>query len=344
MSWSNNLSPGKIVVGIAAAGALAYAAHRIVHMKCKSKAFREVGVLSAIYLYPIKSCRGILLESAECLKLGLRSEFIRDREFMIVDSEGNFITARQEPAMILITPSIHPPNQLWIDGPEMETLKVTVPLGTSAADPTMGKVISVRIFKDHVTGMDCGQVASEWFSKYLGKEGVRLVRFHLEKSMRVPEQNGLWEDLRLTDNSIYADLTAYMMLSQASVENLNTKLENKVKINNFRPNLVVEGSPAFGEESWRDVKIGNVQFLQVKPCTRCILTTIDPETGIKDGVEPLKTLKAYRQITDKKYRPLAGESPVFGVHLVTDQSGGSIRVGQSIRATSGKPVIASSFS
>lgn len=324
---------GKVALGVAAAATIAYTANKVYSKtRNETKKYLEVGVLSAIYIYPVKSCRGVLLTSAECQTLGLRSDFIRDREFMIVDKEGNFVTARQEPPMVLVVPSIHPPNQLWLDAPEMETLKLTFPLKESKEDPTVNKVVNVRVFKDHVTGVDCGRIASEWLSKYFNKDGLRLVRFHLDKSSRVPEQNGLWERLRLTDNSIYADLTAYMLLSEASLEDLNGKLKEKVTVRNFRPNFVVQGCQPFAEESWRDVKIGGIDFRQVKPCTRCIFTTVNPETGVKDGVEPLQTLKSYRQITDPKYRKLAGESPVFGVHLAADKLG-NISIGLPVFAT-----------
>jgi len=324
----------KVALGVITAVTVAYAINKI-HSKKKQQhldKFQQVAVLTSIYIYPVKSCRGILVSSSKCKELGLSSDFIRDREFVIVDKDGNFLTARQLPPMVRIVPSVHQPNQLWLDAPEMETFKLTLPLTKTSHDPTLGQVVPVRVFKDMVNGMDCGVQVSQWLSKYLGQENVRLVRFHLNKSSRVPEQNGLWERLRLTDNSIYADLTAYMLLSEASLDDLNSKLNKKVTIRNFRPNFVVQGCSSFAEESWKDVKIGDVQFRQVKPCTRCVFTTVDPETGVKDGVEPLKTLKSYRQITDPKYRKLAGESPVFGVHLQADVLG-ELKVGQPVFAT-----------
>lgn len=165
----------------------------------------------------------------------------------------------------------------------------------------------------------------------------------------------------------YPDATSYCLINEASVTDLNTRLEKPVNPEQFRPNFVIKGASAYEEDTWGWVKIGDVIFKTVMPCTRCIFTTVDPETGIKNPkAEPLKTLKrftdlsmialfssvmkfltllqvlylrrlqsqrfdhSYRQIMDPIIRPLVGESPVLGIHLGLRNSDGIVRVGDPV--------------
>jgi len=297
--------------------------------------YNIVGRVSKIYIYPVKSCRGIPLQEARCCKLGFQSGTIRDREFLIVKSNGHFITARQEPTMLLISQSIHG-DQLWLDAPGMPTLKVTKPkdkVEDVEESDQLGAPIAVTIWGENMVGLNCGGEAAQWLSNYLGKEGIKLVYFPNDESPRLPPHYNHWDRFKKTDNSIFADLTPYMLLSEASVDDLNSRLKKKISLNNFRPSFAIDGCKAYDEEIFKRIKIGDTTFRNVKPCNRCVLTTIDPETGIKDGIEPLQTLKTYKQMTKPEDRKLEGESPVFGVHLAADKYGQLIKVGDPIFAT-----------
>ncbi|KAI4472803.1 hypothetical protein M0804_015603, partial [Polistes exclamans] len=129
----------------------------------------------------------------------------------------------------------------------------------------------------------------------------------------------------------YPDETSYHLINESSVTDLNSRLEESITSSYFRPNFVVKNANVYEEDSWDWIKIGDVVFRNVRPCTRCNLTTIDPETGTKSlKVEPLKTLKSYRQIVDPKIRSFIGEAPVMGIHLALRGPSGVIRIGDPV--------------
>lgn len=292
-----------------------------------------VSTLSKITLYPVKSCKGVSLSEAQCGKHGLKSGVFRDREFMVVKSDGHFITARQEPSMVLITPSFHS-EQLWLDAPGMGTLKVSKPSKRSSVSSDtkeFGAPLVVTIFGENVSALNCGKEASQWLSQYIGKPGIMLVHFPENTSTREPKFYEKWERFKKTDNAIFADLAPFMLMSESSLHDLNTRLIKNVTLTNFRPTMEIKGNQPYEEELWKYVKIGDISFRNVKPCTRCVLTTVDPETGIKDGIEPLKTLKSYKQLQKPEHRKLEGESPVFGIYMSADVYG-VIKVGDPVYA------------
>ncbi|KAK2584614.1 hypothetical protein KPH14_006964 [Odynerus spinipes] len=295
--------------------------------------WRKVGELSDLVVYPVKSLGAIRCTSMECTRLGLKSGWLRDRTLMVINLDGNFVTGRQYPKMVQVSPSISG-SVLTLRAPGM--LSVSVDLSRSR-----GKGFRAAIWGQAVPACDCGEEAARWLSRFILQEdaGLRLVHYPLERPTReVSTTNKVFPLTEADDTGAYPDATSYNLINEASVTDLNTRLEEPVTPAIFRPNFVVKGATALEEDNWDWVKIGDVIFRNVKPCTRCIFTTVDPETGTKHPkAEPLKTLKGYRQITDPEIRRFNGESPVMGIHLGLKGSNGTVRLGDPVYVGIPKP-------
>lgn len=270
--------------------------------------------LSALYIYPIKSLGGIAVDEAVVEPEGLRY----DRRFMLVEPNGKFITQRSHPIMALI--------DVRIDG---ETLLVwhrhypddvlTLPL--EGPMPATGETMSVSIWdsKD-VPAQTVSADADAWFSRVLTMT-CRLV-YMPDSTHRPVDEHYARQD----DPVSFADGYPYLLIGQASLDYLNQRVISEtepdpMEMARFRPNLVVSGSGPYEEDSWAEFLIGDLTFYGVKPCARCVLTTIDPTTAQK-GREPLRTLATYRQYTHKI---------LFGQNVLPDPSAsGVLRVGQPL--------------
>ncbi|KAK9297085.1 hypothetical protein QLX08_009100 [Tetragonisca angustula] len=287
--------------------------------------WRKVGELSDLVVYPVKSLGPVRVNSLECTKLGLKSGWLRDRTLMVIDLNGHFVTGRQWPKMVQVMPSVSG-SILTLSAPGMMSMSIDL-------SRIKGKGFRVAVWGQPVSASDCGEEAARWLSRFILQEdtGFRLVYYPLQYPTREVRSKNKIFLVTADDTGAYPDSTSYCLINEGSITELNTRLEDPVTPEQFRPNFVVKGSIAYEEDSWGWVKIGNVTFKTVKPCTRCIFTTVDPETGKKNPkAEPLKTLKSYRQITDPVIRPAAGESPVMGIHLGLRGSNGTVRLGDPV--------------
>ncbi|GAB3651784.1 MOSC domain-containing protein [Echinicola sediminis] len=256
-----------------------------------------------IYIYPIKSLGGIRLEKAEVLTKG----FKWDRRWMLVDKSGNFLSQRSLHKMALLQVKLTPEG-LFIYHKQSEDLHLKIPF-----QPDTDEFIDVRVWDDTVKGQIVSETADNWFSKALGLP-CRLVY--------MPETTPRNIDLKYADNGetvSFADAMPYLLIGQRSLDDLNDRLEQAVPMKRFRPNLVFSGGSAFEEDHWKEIQIGNINFKVAKPCARCVLTTVDQDTGIK-GKEPLKTLAGYRT-KDKKV--------LFGQNLIALDSG-MLKIGDEL--------------
>ncbi|KAM4042442.1 mitochondrial amidoxime-reducing component 1-like isoform 2-T2 [Anomaloglossus baeobatrachus] len=250
----------------------------------KKRQLRRVGEVSQMFLYPIKSCRGIAIEEAECRDYGLKNGPLRDRHWLVVKEDKVHVTARQEPRLVLMTATADS-DHLTLHAPETEVFQIPMDL------PKTNAIYTCKVHGHDVQGRDCGNEASDWVTNFLkGSHTYRLVYFEHKMKTRNPKNEyPLYTE---TGQVAYPDLAPYLLLSEASLENLNSKLEKKVTIRNFRPNVVISGCEAFAEDTWKEIQIGSqVTMKRVIPCFRCILTTVDPDTGIINMKEPLKTLR-----------------------------------------------------
>ncbi|XP_072121282.1 mitochondrial amidoxime-reducing component 1 isoform X2 [Mobula birostris] len=244
----------------------------------------KVAEVSRLFIYPVKSCKGIPLTEVGIDELGFKKGPLKDRQWLIVDEKWHMITGRVEPTLVLVTVS-HEGGYLCLNAPGMEELRV--PLKLPASNP----VKMCRVWGCNIEGRDCGDEAAHWISTYLKhSRAFRLVNYEPSMKPRFPkQQESLFRD---KDKTVYNDLSSCMMMSEATVEDFNTKLEKKAKMENFRPVLVVKDCKPYAEDTWKAVQIGTAKLYRTMSCTRCIFTTVDPDTGIINRKEPLETLKS----------------------------------------------------
>ena len=255
---------------------------------------RSSGVhLSGLYIYPIKSAGGIPVDAWDADERGLR----HDRRWMLVDETGLFISQRELPRMALIGVRIER-DCLVVDAPDMPPLEVPL-------DPPTTNSVLARIWDDLVESLAVGDGADRWFSELLGV-GCKLVYLPDESVRPVDPDYG-----RPEDQVGLADAFPFLLISEASLADLNARLERPVPMNRFRPNLVVRGCEPFAEDGWRLVRIGQITLRVVKPCARCTITTVD-QTTVAVGKEPLRTLARFRR---------AGTKVHFGQNLIHDETG-----------------------
>lgn len=258
--------------------------------------------VSALYIYPIKACRGIEVRSFRLDDLG--PQF--DRRYMIVDEKGVAITQRQESRLALVTPSLQP-TTLLVRADGMQPLKLPL---TQRGD---GRVVEVEHFDHRSPALDAGSDASEWFSEWLGR-ACRLVYMPNIQARRVSEKYSSEEAY-----TSFTDGFPELLLSTASIADLSTRAHTTLVPERFRPTILITGCDAYAEDNWRKIRIGEVPFDVVKPCARCVVTTIDPSTGER-GKEPLATLNEYRKQDSKV---------MFGQNCVHRELG-SVRVGDAV--------------
>ncbi len=257
--------------------------------------------VSSITIYPIKSCRGISLQSAIVEERGLRY----DRRWMLVDENNSFLSQRKHPKMSLIDIAIRE-NSLFVSAPKMES--ISIPLQSEEKEN-----ISVTIWDDIVSAIEADEIISEWFSDFLHTD-CKLV-FQPDESIRTVDA----KYARANEHTSFADAFPFLIISDSSLDALNKKLSLPVPMNRFRPNITISGCEPFAEDLWKKIRINNILFSLVKPCARCVVTTIDQVSG-ETGKEPLRTLSEFRTFNNKV---------MFGQNAITDTVG-EIFIGNAV--------------
>jgi uncharacterized protein YcbX len=264
-----------------------------------------------VYRYPVKSCRGQRLADAPVEPWGLAG----DRRWMIVDSAGEVVTARERPRLVLVTPAPED-GSIRLTGPGMPELSVSV--------PAAGQLVQVSMRDTALLATPAGPAADAWFSE-VAREPVRLVYLD-DPTRRRPHP----AYSKASDRVSFADGYPLLLTAEASLGELNEQIaggpgaaEGPVPMRRFRPNVVVAGTDPWAEDRWRLVRIGDVVFRAVKGCDRCVLTTIDPGTAVK-GKEPIATLARCRRWDGKVW---------FGVNLIPDSPhrASAIHVGDRVQ-------------
>jgi MOSC domain-containing protein len=263
--------------------------------------------LSQINVYPVKGLKGIALEAASCTDRGIE----HDRRWMLVDAEGRFMTQREHPKMATVWTDLEA-DRLSLSAPDAGS--VEVPL-TPPPAPSM----QVLVWRSVCDAVPASREADFWLSDYLGMP-CRLV-YMPDDSERYSNPQFAGEGKRVG----FADGYAYLLIGEASLEDLNGRLSAKghpaLPMNRFRPNLVVAGAAAYAEDGWGAIRIGEASFRGVKPCGRCQVTTTDQATGEVTGPEPLATLASFRES--------AQFGLMFGMNLVSVKPG-RVRLGDEI--------------
>ncbi|XP_036610494.1 mitochondrial amidoxime-reducing component 1-like isoform X2 [Trichosurus vulpecula] len=312
---------GAAALGLAVAAALGAAAWstRGRRWRRRRRQLQQVGTVAQLWIYPIKSCKGVPVNEAECTELGLRRGHLRDRFWLIINEEGNMVTARQEPRLVLISLSCEN-DSLILSAAYTQDLILPIKA------PTTNVVWKCRVHSFEIEGRDCGDEAAQWITSFLKTQSYRLV--HFEPQMQPRNCKQMVHYFRSTDKIPYSDASPFLILSEASLADLNCRLEKKVKANNFRPNIVLSGCRAYEEDSWNEILIGDVEMKRIMACGRCILTTVDPDTGVMNRKEPLETLRSYRKC-DPSDQKVYGKAPLFGQYYVLEDPG-TIKVGDPV--------------
>lgn len=273
-------------------------------------------VISRLLLYPVKGCRGVALRSARLAPTGLAVGDIGDREWVVVDDHGEFLSQRELPRMALIGTSLTG-TALRMSAPGMPTLDIPFASG--------GDIVRVRVWDDELDGLAQGALADRWFTDILGRR-ARLIRFG-PRARRISQRRytGVTEAPYK-----FADAFALLVTSEASLADVNKRLHAKgrapVDIDRFRPNIVIEGVDRFEEDYARDLRVGDAVLELVKPCVRCTVPSVDPTTG-EQGTEPGDTLAVYRNNA-------AAGGVTFGVNaIVASGAGTELRVGDPVELT-----------
>ncbi|SCK12161.1 MOSC domain-containing protein [Vogesella sp. LIG4] len=246
--------------------------------------------LSQLFVHPLKSCRGNAVEQADVTPQGLAG----DRVWLVVRPDGSQITARTHHRLVQVVAQQLADGAWQFAAPGAATLHTHSHLFSQSH--------RAQVWKSEFTALAGDAAADAWFSAWLG-ESVRLL--WLGQSTR------RYQDSELPLS--FADGAPFMLISEASLADLNGRLAAAVSMRQFRPNLVVNDTFAFEEDEWQHIRIGEVEFEVASRCTRCIFTTIDPHSAVPHpDKQPLATLMGYRRLP---------EGVCFGVNLVARNSG-----------------------
>jgi hypothetical protein len=265
--------------------------------------------IAGLSIYPVKSCRGVDVRQALVRPTGLAHDGIRDREWMVVDPRGRFVTQREAPDLALVEAVVRDAR-----------LELLVP-GHAPVAPGTGAECDVQVWGAHVRGIDAGDECASALSVHLGRE-VRMVRFDDRRPRPCnPDYVGT-----TGATTLFSDGYPILVIGRASLDDLNARLAAHgfpaVPMNRFRPNLVLDGLDPCDEDHLDTITAGSVTLRLVKPCIRCEITTTDQDTA-RRNLEPLRTLATYRR--DDR---LAGVT--FGMNaIVVAGAGATLGVGDA---------------
>lgn len=273
--------------------------------------------ISEINIYPVKSLKGIALTEAKVEERGLEN----DRRWMLTDEKGMFFTQREFSLMAGVKCNLGD-NGCNFSAPGARDLEITL----KPADP---KKMTVTVWGSECDAHIYNDEVNSWFSDVLGVK-CQLAYMPVESRREI---NSLFN--KGNEVVSFADGYPLLVIGASSLVDLNSRLEEKLPMNRFRPNIVVEGAEAYAEDHWTRIRIGDSIFRSTKPCARCVMTTIDQEAAAFDGKEPLKTLAEYRKAKDvipKTFESFGMDKNniLFGQNLVPETTGGIIRLGDAV--------------
>ncbi|XP_019621945.1 PREDICTED: mitochondrial amidoxime-reducing component 1-like [Branchiostoma belcheri] len=388
------LQSRQVVVAAVATAAVVAAGLVYLRWRRPRRDYVPVGHVSKIYVHPVKACRGLEVQQAQVTKLGVWSGGVMDRDLIILDETGRFVTARTEPRIVLISPQCVGDGQVRLKAPGMDPCTVPKP-------DLRGEVLEISM-KDGMVGhaLSCDPQAGQWLDKFFGKQGYRMVMAKPGGQKRYPVNSKRYKEVARADDKGEMDLglktalesrqivvaalataavatagVAYLTwrrsrrqyvpvghvsklyvhpvkscrgleVGEAEVTKQGLRLEGVMD----RHLLVLDEKDRFvtartepsmilitprcvgdGQDCWQYVRIGTAEFRKMLACNRCLITTVNPETGVKEGQEPLHTLRSYRLPEDEKQKRLFGQTPLFGLMRGVEQEG-SIHVGDTVYA------------
>lgn len=252
--------------------------------------------VAALYRYPVKSLAGEALEEVAVDARGPR----RDRHWMVVDADGRFVTQRAFPRMCLVSAALAEDDALTLSAPGMAPLQVAAP-----GEDVEAARADVVVWDDQVSASPTDPLADAWLTEFLGTQ-CRLV--HLRPDSRRQVDPAFADP---GDQVGFADGYSFLLISQASLDDLSERVGKPVEMRRFRPNIEIAGCGPFAEDGWQRIRIGTMEFRVVKPCTRCTVPAVDPRTGERDG-SVTRTLASYRR---------RDRAIVFGQNLIHEGEG-----------------------
>ena len=258
--------------------------------------------VASLHIYPVKACAAVDLEVMNLDSQGPCG----DRRYMIVDDQGRFITQREEPSLALVRPTLLPLG-LRLETPGRSPITIMSPHEARR---------SVRVWSSELEALDAGEEASLWLTEHLGRP-VHLVSMapDVRRPIDAPHETG-------ATSVAFADGFPLHVTHTASLRELNGRLSTPINMNRFRANIVIDGGDAWDEDAWTELRVGSAELKLPKPCGRCKVVTVDPETG-ETSKEPLKTLGTYRAVP--------GAGVIFGQNAI--HSGpATIEVGDLVEA------------
>jgi len=268
-------------------------------------------IIGQLYIYPIKSLGGIAVDKAMVTNRGLQF----DRRFMLIDGNNSFITQRSQPKLALLRTAIEG-ERLIVYHKDNADEKLSVPLVPKvAAERTM-----VNVWDDCCEAQFVNDEADKWISAKLDVS-CRLVYMPESTQRKVDRDYAIDRDI-----TSFADDFHILLIGQSSLDDLNGRLEKPLPMNRFRPNMVMEGGMPFEEDTMEEFSINGIDFCGVKLCSRCMVTTIDQESGFT-AREPLKTLATFRSFSNKLF---------FGQNVLC-RGKGMVKIGDEIRIIKTKP-------
>jgi uncharacterized protein YcbX len=267
--------------------------------------------ISGLFVYPIKSLGGIEVNSALVTDRG----FQYDRRWMLVDEENVFMTQRQTPSLALLQTAFAE-NGLLVSHKQTGD-SFFIPFDQAQNDPVL-----VQVWNDTCNAERVSCEADQWFSEQLSVN-CRLVYMPPDTKRLVDRDYALNNEI-----TNFSDAYPFLIIGQASLDDLNGRLNDALPMNRFRPNIVFTGAQPFAEDGFEAFSINDIHFSAVKPCARCVVTTIEQSTAIA-GKEPLRTLSLYRMKNNKIY---------FGQNLL-HRGEGMIHKGDVIKLIHSKPLL-----
>lgn len=271
------------------------------------------GTLTAIHVYPVKSCGAVTLDRVEITPTGLRG----DRLFQVVDTDGNPVTQRQHPTLATVRPALSD-VALTLDADDRTALTVAIP---TTNDTTVNSLLGVP-----VEAGDAGDDASNWLSDLLGAP-VRLAAMTEDSEYRLPVPG---VDMRLS----WADAASLLVVNSASLRWLNDRADEPFGMDRFRPNLTVDAGEPWVEDTWRDFSVGAARLGLGLAWPRCAIAQVDQVDG-SHHTEPAKVLKKHRWCSDAAsagdaLRPLFEGNALFGVGCSVHPAGAVIAIGDEV--------------
>lgn len=252
--------------------------------------------ITALYTYPVKSCAAISVTSSFCDDFGLE----HDRRWAITDAEGKVLTQREHARMSMIVPAVDSAGTLSLSAPGRAPLVVRTCRDKESH-------ASLDVWGDKSAGFDQGKEAAAWLSDYL-ESPCRLFAYDPDFVRETKRSKPDGSKSRVA----FADMCPLLIISDESLAELNKRMAEPLPMNRFRPSIVISGLGDFAEDRYKQLTLGPIQLHAAKPCARCVLTTIDQESGIPRGPEPLRTLNTFRRVEDHV---------MFGHYYLPDKAG-----------------------